>query len=203
MNKPYSPSSERNQEPICEVLKQVLNKEHKNLLELGSGTGQHAVYMAQHFPEIIWTTSDIASNHNGIELWLEEAVNKAKVTNIKGPIEFEIGKTSFPEGDFDVVFTANTFHIMGWEKDKLFMQLCGEHLKKDAFVIIYGPFNYGGSYSSQSNADFDIWLKERNPLSAIRSFEDVNECMTKAGFVPLHDFEMPANNRTLVFKKSA
>ena len=100
-----------------------------------------------------------------------------------------------------MVFTANTFHIMDWEKVKLFIQLCGENLKKDALVIIYGPFNYNGIYTSQSNADFDISLKKRDLFSAIRLFEDVNENMLSSGFSLFQDFAMPSNNRTLVFKK--
>ena len=198
MEKPYSSSCERNAKPIRDVLKKVIRNNHKNLLELGSGTGQHAVYIAPQFPKIIWTTSDVKSNHGGINLWLSDA----NVQNVKGPLELEIGKDNFPDGNFDVVYTANTFHIMDWEKDKSFMQLCRNNLKEGALVIIYGPFNYNRAYTSQSNADFDIWLKERDPLSAIRSFEDVNESMSSSGFTLLHDFEMPANNRTLCFKKT-
>lgn len=195
--KPYSSSCERNSIPIISVLKEVISDKYKRLLEVGSGTGQHAVSIAPEFPWITWTCSDVKSNHVGINLWLEEL----NVPNVKGPLEFEIGKDSFPSGNFDLVYTANTFHIMDWEKVELFMKLCGENLKSDALVIIYGPFNYNGKYTSQSNADFDVWLKERNLLSGIRSFEDVNKNMLLNEFILLNDFEMPANNRTLVFRK--
>ena len=197
MKKPYSSSCERNAKAICYVLKEVIGDNYKSLLELGSGTGQHAVYMAPQFPQMTWTCSDVKSNHEGINLWLKEV----NISNIEGPIEFEIGKDAFPSGAFDVVYTANTFHIMDWEKDKLFIQLCGKNLKKDALVIIYGPFNYNRTYTSQSNADFDIWLKEGNSLSAIRSCEDVSENMLSSGFTLFRDFDMPVNNRTLFFKK--
>lgn len=196
--KPYSSSCERNSTPILNVLKTVIRDKYKNLLEVGSGTGQHSVFLAPELSHITWTCSDVKSNHEGINLWLKEA----NLSNIKGPLEFEIGKDDFPLGDFDLVYTANTFHIMDWEKDKLFMELCGKNLKSNALVIIYGPFNYKGKYTSQSNADFDVWLKGRNPHSGIRSFEDVNKNMLLNGFTLLNDFEMPANNRTLVFKKN-
>jgi cyclopropane fatty-acyl-phospholipid synthase-like methyltransferase len=195
--KPYSSSCERNSAPILNVLKQVIGDKHKTLLEVGSGTGQHAVSLASEFPHLLWTCSDVKSNHEGIGLWLKES----NISNIKGPLEFEIDKDDFPIGDFDLIFTANTFHIIGWKKVEIFMQLCGENLKKNALVIIYGPFNYNGKYTSQSNADFDVWLKELNPLSTICSFEDVSENMLLNGFTLLNDFEMPANNRTLVFVK--
>lgn len=195
--KPYSSSCERNSMPILSVLKGVIGDKYKSLLEVGSGTGQHSVFLAPELSHITWTCSDVKLNHEGINLWLKEA----KISNIKGPLEFEIGKDDFPSGSFDLVYTANTFHIMDWEKDKLFMELCGKNLKSDALVIIYGPFNYNGKYTSQSNADFDIWLKERNSCGGIRSFEDVNKNMLLNGFTLLNDFEMPANNRTFVFKK--
>ena len=197
MEKPYSSSCERNYKVICDVLKKVIGNNHKNLLEVGSGTGQHAVYIAPQFPHITWTTSDLKLNHEGINLWLQEA----NISNIKGPLELEIGKNDFPDGNFDVVYTANTLHIMDWDKGKMFMELCGKNLNKDALVIIYGPFNYNGAYTSQSNASFDTFLKERDPLSGIRSFEEVNENLSSRGFTLLNDFEMPANNRTLCFKK--
>lgn len=198
-NKPFSPSCERNKEPILKILKEVLGSEPHNLLELGSGTGQHAAFFAQELPNIQWTCSDVLGNHAGIHAWLDEA----KLENLKVPVEFEIGKDDFPTGNFDVVFTANTFHIMSWEKCQQFIELCGANLSKDTLVIIYGPFNYGGDYSSESNAQFDIWLKERDSESAIRDFEAVCELMKKQGFDLENDFVMPANNRTLLFKRSS
>ena len=197
MTKPFSPSSERNQEPILEVLKKLLSPKHKKLLELGSGTGQHAIYLAPKFPELSWTCSDLEQNHHGIKLWLEDC----PAANINGPISYEIGKHSFPDKNYDVVFSANTFHIMSWDKVKLFIQECGINLKPEALVIIYGPFNYNGSYSSESNTKFDIWLKDRNPESAIRDFEAVSEEMEKAGLKLQEDFSMPANNRILAFRR--
>lgn len=195
--KPYAPSCERNKEPILNVLKRLIKNEHKNLLEIGSGTGQHAVFFAQQSPHLNWTCSDVLENHHGIKLWLEEL----RLSNTFGPIEYEIGKDSFPNGDFDLIFTANTFHIMSWDKCKELIKACGENLKKNTLIIIYGPFNYDGDYTSHSNAQFDIWLKGISAQSAIREFEEVDACMNQAGFKLVEDTPMPSNNRVLVFKK--
>ena len=193
MEKPYSPSCDRNKEPILEILRLYLT--NGRLLEMGSGTGQHAVYFAQHFPEIEWVTADIDENHNGIKAWLDEA----GLNNTKGPVPFEIGKDSFPDGEYNYVFTANSLHIMSWDHVKAFIALMGEKRIGDMTVLLYGPFNYKGQFTSESNRNFEKWLKDRNPLSGIRNFEDIQEEMQKAGFGLRNDHEMPANNRLLVF----
>lgn len=197
MSKPYSASCERNQEAIAGVLDYCLNGEDRSILEIGSGTGQHAVYMANRFPYITWTCTDLKSQHQGIDAWLKEA----KLKNIRGPIEYEIGMSSFPEGNYDVIFTANTFHIIPWDKCKQLINLAAKKLERGSLFIVYGPFNYEGSYSSSSNAQFDIWLKTKSSKSAIRDFEEVKICMESNGFSLSEDFEMPTNNRTLVFVK--
>lgn len=193
--KPFSQACERNQKPILEVLKQIIKADDKQLLELGSGTGQHAAYLAEKFPALKWHCSDLRENHAGIEMWTKE------ITNIEPPITYKVGETEFPRRDFDLVFTANTFHIMSWELCQKFICDCGEHLQSGSKVIIYGPFNYDGQYSSESNAQFDIWLKKRSELSAIRDFERVCKAFEELGFNLVKDFAMPANNRTLVFAK--
>lgn len=195
--KPYSAACDRNKEPILEVLREFITSEDKKLLEVGSGTGQHAVFLAPHFKHLEWYTSDVPDNHAGIKEWLGEA----KVPNIKGPFTFEVGKDDFPKNEFDIVFTANTFHIMSWKECKTLMKSLGQRLTEGAQVFIYGPFKYQGEYTSQSNAEFDESLKTRNPLSGIRAFEDVVNAMTKNGFSLTKDVEMPANNRILIFMR--
>lgn len=197
MTKPFSPACERNREPILKVLKDVISPEDRKLLEIGSGTGQHAVYLAPHFPHMIWVTSDVRENHAGIKMWLEES----GAPNIIGPGEFQVGKDDFPQGNFDVVFTANTFHIMNWKECKTLMKMLGQNLQEGSQVLIYGPFNYQGKFTSQSNADFDASLKERDTLMGIRNIEDVTTNMRKNGFLLSQDYEMPANNRLLLFLK--
>lgn len=188
---------DRNQEPILDILKQVISPENKSLFEIGSGTGQHAIFMAPHFPNIWWTTSDVVANAKLIK----ENLQAANIPNIKGPFQFEVGKDDFPRVPYDLIFTANTFHIMSWKNCKTLMKALGTRLREGSQVIIYGPFNYNGQFTSESNAAFDKMLKERNPESGIRAFEDVNNNMQKNGFTLYKDYEMPANNRTLVYTR--
>lgn len=197
MPKPHSPSCERNQKPILQILKKIITKNHKNLFEIGSGTGQHAVFMAPEFPHLTWQTSDLPENHAGIQLWL----NDACVENVLLPLHYQAGETAWPDSAFDLVFSANSLHIMSWsECCCLFADL--SNLSAGSKVIFYGPFNYNGDYTSQSNAEFDVWLKQRHPQSAIRDFEKVLEQMTNSSFEIMQDNKMPANNRLLVFQKN-
>lgn len=196
MNKSDTPS-DRNQAPIFEILKEVVTEGDRNIFEIGSGSAQHAIYMAPKLPGVTWITSDITENHKMIKASLEAA----KIPNIRGPFQFEVGKDDFPRIPFDIVFTANTLHIMSWKNCKTLMKNLGNRLREGSQVVIYGPFNYDGKFTSESNEKFDQWLKERNPESGIRAFEDINNNMTKNGFTLYKDFEMPANNRTLVFTR--
>lgn len=197
MTKPFSPACERNRIPILKVMQATITSNDTRLLEVGSGTGQHAVYLAPHFPHMIWVTSDVKENHYGIQLWLEES----GAPNIIGPGEFQVGEDKFPNGNFDVVFTANTFHIMPWYLCEELMDMFGKNLNAGAKVMIYGPFNYNGRFTSSSNEEFDQSLKAKNPLMGIRDFEEVARYMEKRAFALLKDHEMPANNRLLVFEK--
>jgi hypothetical protein len=146
---------------------------------------------------MIWVTSDVKENHFGIQLWLAES----GAPNIIGPGVFKVGEDQFPNGHFDVVFTANTFHIMPWYLCEELMDQLGKNLDAGAKVMIYGPFNYNGKYTSDSNREFDESLKQRDPLMGIRDFEEVVRYMEKRAFGLLKDNEMPANNRLLVFEK--
>ena len=197
MEKPYSPACERNSGPILEVMKQYITRNDQRLLEIGSGTGQHAVYLAPEFPFLEWHPTDVSANLNGMKLWFKEA----GIKNIQMPVRVEIGKDDFPKLKFDIIFTANTFHIMHWKECKTLMKQMGHRLREGSRVMIYGPFKYGGEFTSPSNEEFDKSLKERDPLSGIRSFEDVNNSMAKNGFELLNDFDMPANNQMLVYSR--
>jgi cyclopropane fatty-acyl-phospholipid synthase-like methyltransferase len=188
---------DRNQQPIFDILKDLITPSERNIFEIGSGTAQHAIFMAPKFPHLTWITSDIEANHKHIKSRLEDA----RIPNIRGPFQFEVGKDDFPRIPFDMVFTANTFHIMSWKNCKTLMKNLGTRLREGSQVVIYGPFNYEGKFTSDSNAEFDKNLKERNPESGIRAFEDVNANMAKNGFTLYKDYEMPANNRTLVFTR--
>ena len=194
--KPHSPSCDRNQGPILEVLRQYFSQVQQ-VLEIGSGTGQHAVHFAPAFPHAVWQTSDVEEHLPGIRLWLEEA----GLPNLPPPLRLDVNGP-WPKARYDAVFTANTLHIMGWaEVQKLFAALNGV-LADDATLAVYGPFNYGGRFTSESNREFDQWLKQRySPLSGIRDFEAVDALATYIDLDLVADHEMPANNRTLVWRR--
>lgn len=195
--KPYALSCDKNSQPILDVLRNFV-LDRKSLLEIGAGTGQHAIFMAPYLPNLTWTLSDVTDRIPGISLWLRDYPR----SNLHGPLEYEVGKTNFPDGDYDVVFTSNTLHIMSWEKCLLFFRDLGENLKSNALFIAYGAFNYGGQFTSESNRKFEAWLKDLNPASGIRNFEDVCSALKAHGLEFVEDIERPANNRLLVFKKS-
>ena len=197
MPKEFLTAFDRNKDPILEVLKEVITVDNNRVLEIGSGSGQHAAYFAKNFPNITWTTSDVLSNHARLKAILDEA----KLANLRGPLSFEIGTDDFPKYNYDIVFTANTFHIMSWKQCKNLMKILGNRLREGSQVIIYGPFNYDGKFTSESNELFDQSLKQQNATQGIRSFEDINKSMIKNGFVLFRDYEMPANNRMLVFTR--
>ncbi len=195
--KNFSPAADRNKEPILDLLKLYISK--GRLLEIGSGTGQHAVFFGQALPELQWITSDVKRNHSTIKEYLIEA----KLKNVHGPETLKVGEHDFPKGKFNYLFTANTFHIMSWKEVKTLIKLFGKRLREGALVFIYGPFNYNGDFTSESNKAFNDSLKDRNTNSGIRNFEDVLSNMQASGFKILNDHEMPANNRLLVFERLA
>lgn len=197
MNKPFSSACERNQASILEVLKNYIKTSDRRILEIGSGTGQHAIYFAPHFPYLEWYPTDLAKNLAGIKLNLAEA----KIPNILIPLKLDVGCDDFPKLKFDVVFTANTFHIMHWKEAKSFIKLLGHRLREGSRAIFYGPFKYEGQFTSTSNEAFDLELKKQDPLSGIRSFEDINNAMIKNGFELVDDIDMPANNKILVYTR--
>jgi cyclopropane fatty-acyl-phospholipid synthase-like methyltransferase len=196
MTKPFSQACENNKHPILKVLTRVLAQK-KHLLEVGSGTGQHAVHFAQNLPFLTWQTSDLPMNHAGINLWIDELPS----ANIIRPITLDLAKTKpFPE-KVDAIFTANTLHIISWSLVKNLFDFIKVQLSAKGVLCIYGPFNYQGSFSSESNANFEVWLKDRDINSGIRDFEAVCKLATSADLTLIEDIEMPANNRLLVFNK--
>ncbi len=197
MDKPYSPACERNRGPILEVLKEHILPTDERLLEVGAGSGQHAVYFAPCFPRLEWFPTDLSSQLLGMKKWVDEA----RIPNLQKPQRLDVSKDDFPKLRFDVVYTANTLHIMHWKDCKSFMKLLGHRLREGSRAIFYGPFKYNGEFTSPSNAEFDETLRARDPLSGIRAFEDVNNNMMKNGFELVHDYEMPANNRMLIYSR--
>ena len=170
----------------------------EKVLEIGSGTGQHAVHFAAALPQLIWQTSDREENLPGIQAWLDEAA----LPNTPAPLVFDVAGT-WPDATFDAVFSANTLHIMTWTEVQLLFTRLPQVIRAGAVLIIYGPFNYRGLYSSDSNAAFDQWLQARGDHMAIRDAEAVDALAASAGFVLLDDIAMPANNRCRVWRRDA
>jgi cyclopropane fatty-acyl-phospholipid synthase-like methyltransferase len=193
--KPHAPACDRNRGPILEVLHRHFAG-RRRVLEIGSGTGQHAVHFAAALPGVIWQTSDLEENLPGIRLWLEEA----RLPNLPDPLSLAVNG-AWPQARYDAVFSANTLHIMSWsEVQALFDQLEGV-LEADACLAVYGPFNYEGRFTSPSNADFDAWLKQRSPHMGIRDFEAVDALARSIGLELIVDCAMAAHNRTIVWRR--
>ena len=198
MDKPFSPSCERNREPILAVLRQVFAGPAR-VLEIGSGTGQHAVHFARHLPQLDWQTSDRPENHDGIRAWIAEA----GLPNVRAPLVLDVEQARWPAQRHDAVFTANTLHIMSWTQVEALFRRLPEVLEPRATLVVYGPFNYGGRFTSDSNAAFDRRLKADDPLRGIRDFEAVDALAQAIGLQLQADHDMPANNRCLVWQRPA
>lgn len=190
--KPYSESCDQNRDPILAII-QPLFSDCSQLLEIGTGTGQHAVYFAHQMPHLIWYTSDRTENHSGISMWLDET----ELPNLRKPLALDVSHDHWPQMQFDAVFSANSVHIMCWQDVEAMFAGVGRVLKVGGVFALYGPFNYNGKFTSESNARFDQWLKERDPVSGVRDFEALNQLALLAGMQLLNDDEMPANNRIL------
>lgn len=196
MSKPFAPACERNSGSIFSALKSLLAG-YRSVLEIGSGTGQHAVYFAERLPHLQWHASDLTENHAGIEQWISEA----GLENLRGPYTLDVSQPDWPELTIDSVFSANAVHIMSWDCVCALFSGVGMLLSERGLLILYGPFNYDNQYTSQSNADFDTWLKTRDPRSAIRDFEELDQLARQEGMVLFQDIEMPSNNRILCWQK--
>lgn len=194
--KPFSEACEQNKKPILEVLQAEFFNCNR-VLEIGSGTGQHAVHFGQNLNQVIWQTSDRMENHAGIREWLADSEN----SNVLTPILLDVAQGPWPAETYHGVFSANTAHIMSWEQVRAMLHGINKVLEKDGVFCLYGPFNYGGAYTSDSNKRFDSWLKDRDPDSGIRDFEALDSLAEKHGWILKQDYEMPVNNRTLVWRK--
>ncbi|MBX9849305.1 MAG: DUF938 domain-containing protein [Rhodocyclaceae bacterium] len=197
-HKPFSAACERNRDPILEVLK-VHFADRQRVLEVGSGTGQHAVHFAAAMPHLVWQSADRADYLPGIQQWLAEA----GLPNTPAPLTLDVNDAwAAPATRFDAIFSANTLHIMGWSEVERFFAQLPIMLAANAVLAIYGPFNYGGRFSSESNAAFDAALRADNPKRGIRDFEAVDALAKGIGFTLIQDYAMPANNRCLVWGRS-
>ncbi|MCY7353690.1 MAG: class I SAM-dependent methyltransferase [Lysobacter sp.] len=223
MNKPFSPSCDRNRDPILDLLR-VHFAQCRQVLEIGSGTGQHAVHFAAAMPWLTWQCSDRPEHLPGIRMWLDEA----GLSNTPPPMELDVrAPGALATRRFDAVFSANTLHIMSWEEVVAFFDcvdaLVGKRgganrlipgsspglalssskdvLEEQAVLVVYGPFNHGGAFTSASNRDFDAALRSREPHMGIRDLEAVDTLARGISMRLEHDLAMPANNRCLVWRR--
>lgn len=196
MELPFSQACENNKHPILDELLRVFEHSH-GVLEIGAGTGQHAVFFAQHLSWLKWFPSDQAVNLPGLKLRFSQ---NHVTSNLQAPQELDVTQGSWPDG-FDAVFSANTAHIMPWEVTLHMVREVAYRLPQGGLFALYGPFNYDGRYTSESNRDFDIWLKSMVEHQGIRNFEEINEIASNCGLVLVEDNAMPANNRLLVWRK--
>ena len=195
--KPFSPSCENNRQPILTVIKPLLASSTA-VLEIGSGTGQHAVYFAAELPHLQWHTSDLPEHHAGIRLWLAEA----QLPNLHAPLMLDVTSTPWPDVEADTVFSANTTHIMSWPMVEALFAGVAKLLPPAGLFLLYGPFNYGGRYTSDSNARFDRSLQARDPDMGIRDFDALQRLAEAGDLQFVRDYAMPANNRILHWQKS-
>jgi len=173
--KQHSESCIQNQSPILNIIKPLLVNT-STVLEIGSGTGQHAVFFAEQMPHLTWQASDQSQYLPSVNAW----INEAGLDNLPDAIELDVTEP-WVNTKVEAVFSANTAHIMSWEMVVDFFNGVGRSLDAGGVFILYGPFNYNGQYTSQSNANFDLWLKNRDPRSAIRDFEALNQLAQKSG----------------------
>ncbi|BFM22163.1 DUF938 domain-containing protein [Gilvimarinus japonicus] len=195
MSLPFSQACENNKQPILTVLQNVFANRTR-VLEVGSGTGQHAVHFAPALAHLMWQTSDLEHNHAGINSWIDSQPSD----NLHRPVIFDLSAPNWP-GEFDAVYSANTAHIVSWPLVQNLFHEVGRHLPDEGVFALYGPFNYNGEFTSESNAAFDQMLRQRDPSSGIRAIEDLIELAQSHDLHLQADHAMPANNRLLIWIK--
>jgi cyclopropane fatty-acyl-phospholipid synthase-like methyltransferase len=196
MTRQYSAACERNKEPILAVLRDAF-EDGGRILEIGSGTGQHAAFFGENLPQLTWQTSDLPHNHASIIDWQQQA----GLPNVLAPLTLDTGSDNWPEGPYDGVFSANTCHIMAWQEVQAMFAGIGRILRKGGVLCIYGPFNYSGKFTSMSNAQFDASLRAQAPHMGIRDFEAIDRLAAENGLRLDTDHAMPSNNRLLVWRR--
>jgi len=195
---PCSEACERNKGPILAILKNLLAAPGL-ALEIGAGTGQHAVHFARHLPHLEWLPTDRSE-------WLDtlrERVRREGPSNLRAPIELDVNSNGWPIESADAVYSANTLHIMAWPEVEAFFGGVGRTLAPRGRLAVYGPFRFEGNYTSASNAEFDAYLRRRDAASGIRDFEAADALAAAVGLQLAANHAMPANNQLLVWLKSA
>jgi cyclopropane fatty-acyl-phospholipid synthase-like methyltransferase len=191
--RPFAQSAEQNKQVILQAVRPYLRG---SVLEIGSGTGQHAVYFASQVPQLHWQPSDLAASQAGMRAWIDDA----GLDNLSPPLLLDV-LGDWPAGPYDTIFSANTFHIMDDNAVERCIEGIGVCLQAQGHFVVYGPFNYGGEFTSDSNARFDAMLKSTGQGGGIKDVDWLEKLAKAAGLELESDIEMPSNNRSLIWKK--
>jgi len=189
---------ERNKGPILEVLRAELGASER-VLEIGSGSGVHAVHFAAHLPHLVWQPSEVPANLSP----LAQRILLQGTENLRAPLALDVRADPWRMPQVDAVFSANTLHIMAWSAVREFFRGVGSVLTAPGVLCVYGPFRFHGRHTSDSNAGFDRWLRTRDPDSGVRDFEALDALAREQRLLLGADHAMPANNRTLVWRRKA
>jgi len=199
---PFSAAAENNKHPILAVLKDAF-RSSRRVLEIASGTGQHAVHFAANLPHLTWQPSDLPEHLDA----LEQRIAETDLDNLLSPIELDAGDLPWPvpardaPDAFDAIFTANSLHIMSWDHVQRFFAGVEEALADGGTLCVYGAFKYDGTFTTPSNEAFDASLRERDPLSGLRDFEAVDALARAAGLTLVADNSLPANNQLVIWRR--
>jgi SAM-dependent methyltransferase len=194
----------RNHEPIWAALKKYLTGKSGEVLEAGSGTGQHVVFFAKSMPDIVWWPSDFNEQHlKSIAAWRAHAA----LANIRPPQRIDLSdpawRAELPDGTalqpLLALFCANVIHIAPWRVAEGLLAGAGRYLRSDGLLFLYGPFKRDGKHTALSNAVFDSSLREGNPEWGVRDITDLEKLASSAGLMLRETVDMPANNMILVF----
>ena len=194
--KPDASASVRNREPILDVLK-IEFRDCKSVLEIGSGTGQHAVFFGKAMPWLTWQTSDLVENYQGINSWVADA----RLPNVRHPILLDVQQPDNVNGEYNGIFSANTAHIMSISTVRCMFDVCGRLLSDGGVFCLYGPFNQDGKFNSDSNKYFHHSLRSQDPAMGIRNLEELNAFAARSMMCRKRLYGMPANNLLVVWNK--
>jgi cyclopropane fatty-acyl-phospholipid synthase-like methyltransferase len=193
---PDAPAARSNRDAILGVIRQEFGG-NDQVLEIGSGTGQHAVYFAAAMSGLSWQTSDREENHAGIIAWIGDA----GLDNVRMPVALDVRHDTPPDGPFDAVYSANTAHIMSLDAVECMFRVAAGTLRHGGKFCLYGPFNIDGEFTSESNRRFDAALRKQDPVMGIRDLGQLDHVATGLGLRPLRRYAMPANNMIAVWER--
>lgn len=195
-SKPYAPSADRNKQAILEALQSVLSG-HERIIEIGSGTGQHACHIANAMPRIVWQPTELGEKLTGIQQWIDDS----GCTNVLTPVILDLASNNTPLEGVSVCYTANTLHIVSWKLVQSLFQYAASVLDESGKLIVYGPFRINGQHTSEGNRSFDKQLRASDPHSGIRELGELNQLANLHEFNNATVIDMPANNKLMYWSK--